>query len=300
MNNTSTINTRPAETTSAIEQKTSDQLNPVANTEGFRGDFFNMPCDDLLASIEKLNHPEVGVPKRAEKAGRMAALTPIKRLCLRSNYCDLVDASPNLRELNTPKEYLERLFPTGSMVCVGTDYGNCKTAPLDEFGDLWGARCIVPSPMTAREGYTVGDPENGVLPRLTSRSKANTGRALYIVYRGRLGGLEVQAASIILLARYAPLTMVVEADRDKMEAWYYVGDRTVHNIRKCKSLVNSSGSGGCSSITCQPYCLPLGIKHPAWCLGLLGDQPLDTKPEFPVERNRVLYFDPPTTFNYRG
>lgn len=232
---------------------------------------------------------------KSSKIKQLVEYTPppprLKELYQRPFYSELCHANPRSKTMPaTPKGYLEHLFPPDAMICAGTRPGMCKTAPITEFGDLRGAHCVVANQMTARDGYTVGDPERGIKPHLSPRCKANTGRALYVVYSGWVGDHDVQASSIILLARDARLAMVVEGYRGNLEAWYFVGEMTIRDIRRIRFRISTSGSGRCRPITCQTYCMPLGIKDRKICLGL---EYLDDGPRVHVERFPVPYFDPP-------
>lgn len=200
---------------------------------------------------------------------------------------DLLEINPNPTPLSTPKAYLEKLFPPGSMACIGIDYATCKTAPLSEFGDLWGARCMVPTPMIAREGLTQGNLQRGIEPHLSARSNANTGRPLYVVYRCTVGGHEFQARVITLFARMARLAMVVEASEYCLEAWYFVGDWPARKVKSFRAELTRYGSRRGTRVACQPYSMPRGLK--LYHDGLYDlDKGAKDAPRF-----EVLYFAPP-------
>jgi hypothetical protein len=133
---------------------------------------------------------------------------------------DLWEISPIRFDDNAvhTEEIIDALFPGNPWLCVGVSKSKFETRHRDELrGQLSALALVVPSPMTARTGYTQDGKES-------EHSLENTGPRRYLVIEQDSGTVDEQAAVLQHLAECAPLALAVHSGSKSLHGWFYCAD----------------------------------------------------------------------------
>ena len=177
---------------------------------------------------------------------------------------------------------LQQIFPPDALLCLGLDHKSTVTMPLSEWltrhVEIW--QFIVPSPMTALRGLTVGAHAHE-----GNRSLANTGERRFLVvecdfseyakdgktetrYAGLIRRLRARnvsvadmcAAVVVNLAELLPLVMVVNSGGKSLHGWFYVAEQEEADLLDFMSLAVSLGADHATWTRCQFVRLPGGAR----------------------------------------
>jgi hypothetical protein len=140
---------------------------------------------------------------------------------------DLWELSPVRFEDNAShaEDTIDALFPGNPLLCVGQRNSAFATRPRADWrGRLSKAQLIVPSPMTARTGYTQDGKES-------EHTLDNTGPRRFLVIEQDGGTADEQAAVLLHLATRAPLALAVHSGRKSIHGWFYCQGRAEDRLR---------------------------------------------------------------------
>jgi hypothetical protein len=149
---------------------------------------------------------------------------------------DLWEASPVRLDSDQPKpdEIIESLFPGNPLLCCGWAHHHFDTRPRNRWYKLDDLQFIVPNPMAAPRGLTLGR-------KVSAHALSNTGRRRFLIVEfdfdpsnsaegarllARLGteGRDVRdlcAALLLHLAAKAPLALAVYSGGKSLHGWFY-------------------------------------------------------------------------------
>jgi hypothetical protein len=124
------------------------------------------------------------------------------------------------------EEIIDQLFPGNPLLCCGRSHSDFDTRYREQWrGELARLQFIVPSPMTALVGKT----KNG---RQSKHTLSNTGARRYLVCDFDAGTIDEHAATLLHLARYAPLVCAVFSGRKSLHGWFYVHGQPEEKVLK--------------------------------------------------------------------
>ena len=149
---------------------------------------------------------------------------------------DLWEASPvrlGSNEANTG-EVIDLLFPGNPLLCCGWNRHRFETRPRTQWYKLQDLQFIVPSPMTARRGFTQQH-------KISCHALSNTGPRRFLIVefdfeasnsaeearlleRLAIEGRDVRdlcAALLLHLAEKAPLSLAVHSGQKSLHGWFY-------------------------------------------------------------------------------
>jgi hypothetical protein len=113
------------------------------------------------------------------------------------------------------EKIIDVLFPGNPWLCVAATQSKFKTCRREELrGELSKLALIVPSPMTARTGYTQEGNES-------EHSLENTGPRSFLVIEQDRGTIDEQSAILYHLAQRAPLALAVHSGSKSLHGWFY-------------------------------------------------------------------------------
>jgi hypothetical protein len=163
-----------------------------------------------------------------------------------------VQCSP---ESPTAAGVLRALFPDPTMLlCLGPDPRRARTRLRDEWLPHAASHAlIVPSPMTEERGIT----QSG---RMSHRALSNTGPRRYLVVEQDRGSIDEQAAVILHLAEYAPLTLACSSGGKSIHAWFFVADESEEILRDFFTYAVALGADPQLWVRCQLARLPGGLR----------------------------------------
>ena len=134
------------------------------------------------------------------------------------------------------EEIIDALFPGNPWVCVGVSKNNFKTRRREELrGELSALALVVPSPMTARTGYTQDGKES-------EHSLESTGPRRFLVIEQDCGTVDEQAAILQHLAERAPLALAVHSGSKSLHGWFYcagVAEEKVSRFFRCAAALGA-------------------------------------------------------------
>ena len=149
---------------------------------------------------------------------------------------DLWEASPLCLDSNEPKtdEIIDILFPGNPLLCCGWTHHHSQTRARKRWYKLHDLQFIVPNPMAAPRGLTLGR-------KLSAHALSNTGWRWFLIVEfdfdprnsaeearllAKLGteGRDVRdlcAALLLHLAEKAPLALAVYSGGKSLHGWFY-------------------------------------------------------------------------------
>lgn len=177
---------------------------------------------------------------------------------------------------------LQQLFPPDALLCLALDQKQALTQPLSVWltrhVEAW--QFIVPSPMTALTGLTVGADAHE-----SYRSLTNTGERRFLAvecdfseyakdgktetrYAGLIRRLRARsvsvadmcAAVVAHLAELLPLVMVVHSGGKSLHGWFYVADQHEADLLEFMRLAVQLGADYATWCKCQLVRLPDGTR----------------------------------------
>jgi hypothetical protein len=151
-------------------------------------------------------------------------------------------------------EILDALFPGNPLLWAGMAQTKGDTLARGAWrGNMHGLEVMVPSPMTATEGFNQqGNP--------SPRTKANTGPRRFLVLEGDSLPADDQAAILWHLSRSYPLALVLHSGGKSLHGWFFVDGRDEKELR---AFMERAVRLGCDSRTwpaCQPIRIPDGRR----------------------------------------
>jgi hypothetical protein len=191
--------------------------------------------------------PSAGYTAPPARKWPVPDLARIEALAQGAGLADLWEASPIRLEDNESRseEIVDRLYPSGALLCCGRTPQDCETRPREEWrGTLASLALIVPSPMAALTGTT----KEG---HVSVHTLANTGPRRYLVIecdysvyardgktetayapmlrrlaQGNGGDIpgtvaDLCAAVLLHLAHYGPLVLAVHSGGKSLHGWFH-------------------------------------------------------------------------------
>jgi hypothetical protein len=157
---------------------------------------------------------------------------------------DLWEASPVRIDDNQQhcEDIIDVLFPDNPLLCCGTSQSDFDTRTRSEWrGKLAKMAVIVPNAMTARSGPTQGGKES-------AHALSIVGPRQFLVIEQDLGTIDEQAAVLLHLAQYAPLTVAVHSGSKSIHGWFCCLGQPEEMLRDF-----------------MRYAVSLGADHATWC-----------------------------------
>src|SRR5262249_1369032 len=139
---------------------------------------------------------------------------------------DLWEISPVRFDDNERRteEIIDALFPGNPLLCAGESHCDFETRSRSEWrGELAALQVIVPSPMTARIGYTQERKES-------AHALSITGPRRFLVIEQDGGTIDEQAAVLLHLAERAPLALAVHSGSKSIHGWFYCVGQTEERL----------------------------------------------------------------------
>jgi hypothetical protein len=150
---------------------------------------------------------------------------------------------------------IDILFPGNPLLCVGKHNWDFQTLHREEWrGKLPELQFIVPSPMSARYGYTKER-------KRSQRTLDNTGPRRFLVVEFDTGSLDEHAARLLHLAESAPLALVVYSGGKSLHGWFYCQGHSEEKILKFMSYAIALGADPVTWNRVQAVRLPDGRRN---------------------------------------
>ena len=182
---------------------------------------------------------------------------------------DLWEISPVRFEDNKShtEKIIDALFPGDPLLCAGQSICDFATRSRSEWrGKLAALQLMVPSPMTARIGYT----QDG---KQSAHALSITGSRRFLVIEQDGGTIDEQAAILLHLAESAPLAVAVHSGSKSIHAWFYCEGEPEEKLRSF-----------------MRYAVSLGADPPTWTRSQFVRMPDGTRDN--RERQTVYFFNP--------
>lgn len=149
----------------------------------------------------------------------------------------------------TAEEAIDVLFPGNPLLCVGVDSSKFRTRPRENLrGSLANCALIVPSPMSARLGYTQEarrkQAAGAAWVPMSEHTLENTGPRHYLITEWDWGTAENHMKFIRYLAQSWPLAAVVHSGGKSTHGWWDVRDQPEDKVR---DFFNSAARCGCDT-----------------------------------------------------
>jgi hypothetical protein len=186
--------------------------------------------------------------------------------------CDLWEESPRRFEDNEShaEEIIAALFPGNSLLCCGLSESRFATTTRTQWGTrLATQQFIVPSPMAAEFGITLSGEKS-------SHCLNNTGPRRFLVVEcdflpedtarcfgsaGKTGdALDLCAAIVFELGRFAPLSLVVHSAGKSLHAWFFCAKQPEEKLRKFMRYAVSLGADPRTWVRSQFVRMPDGYR----------------------------------------
>lgn len=178
--------------------------------------------------------------------------------------CSLVRIEDNAQHT---EEIVDRLFPGNPLLCCGRSKSAFDTRPREEWrGQLASLQLIVPSPMSAVQGFTKkGKPSRHTL--------SNTGSRRFLICEFDKGTPDDHAALLLHLATIGPLVLAVHSGNKSLHGWFYCAAQPEDKLLKFFRYAVSLGADDATWSRCQFCRMPDGRRDNG-------------------KRQRVFYFNP--------
>ncbi|HYR22263.1 MAG TPA: hypothetical protein VEP30_04990 [Chthoniobacterales bacterium] len=186
---------------------------------------------------------------------------------------------------NRAELIIDSLFSADSLLCVGFSQKTfCTVSRKQLAGSLENFALIVPSPMTAEQGWT----KDG---RLSQHTLTNTAERRFLVIEFDKGTLDQQAALLFHLSKFAPsLALAVFSGSKSLHGWFYCGNQAED-----------------AQLRLMRYSVSLGADRATWTRSQFVRMPDGTRERFsgstvaleacgfsgvPARKQVALYFNP--------
>ena len=169
---------------------------------------------------------------------------------------DLWEASPHrFEDGESHTEWLiDKLFPENPLLCVGKSSSQFCTRDRAELrGTLSDMALIVPSPMTARTGFTQDGKES-------EHTLETTGPRRFLIVEQDTGTVDEQAAVLLHLAKEAPLALAVYSGSKSLHGWFYCAGQPEEKIRRFMRKAVSIGADPATWTRSQFVRMPDGTR----------------------------------------
>jgi hypothetical protein len=230
----------------------------------------------LLASAVAGESLQPGEIERAVERSRACAWTPGKAVAvpkqpkwpfvnqeqreaiIRGNgkLVDLWEASPHqFEDSDSHTEWLiDQIFPDNPLLCVGKSNSQFCTRHREQLrGKLSALALIVPSPMTARTGFTQEGKES-------EHSLNNTGSRRFLIVEQDAGTVDKQAAVLLHLAKEAPLALAVHSGSKSLHGWFYCAGQPEEKTRRFMRMAVGIGADPATWTRSQFVRMPDGTR----------------------------------------
>jgi hypothetical protein len=170
---------------------------------------------------------------------------------------DLWEFSPIRVDHNESRaeEIIDALFPGDPLLCGGRSNGEFVTRSREEWrGTLAALQLIVPSPMTARIGYT----QNG---RESAHTLETTGPRRFLIIEQDSGTIDDQSAVLLHLAERAPLALAVHSGGKSIHGWFYCAGQPEAKLREFMRCAVSLGADPATWTRSQFVRMPDGTRN---------------------------------------
>jgi hypothetical protein len=170
---------------------------------------------------------------------------------------DLWESSPARIEDNDShtEEIIDGLFPHDPLLCCGKSNSDFDTQSHEEWrGQLRKLSLILPSPMTARRGYT----QEG---KRSPHALSITGPRRFLVIEFDLGSVDDHVALFLYLAEtQGPLALVVHSGNKSLHGWFAYHGQTEERLRRFMERVVSLGADP-ATWTRSQFCPHFRMAH---------------------------------------
>ena len=188
---------------------------------------------------------------------------------------DLWEASPIRVDSNQPKtdEIIDILFPGNPLLCCAWARHQFDTRARSRWYKLHDLQFIVPNPMAAPRGLTLGR-------KLSAHALSNTGRRRFLIVefdfdssksaeeacllrRSTTEGRDVRdlcAALLLHLAETAPLALAVYSGRKSLHGWFYCPGIAEEKVSRFFRYAVSLGADRANWNTSQFARMPDGLR----------------------------------------
>jgi hypothetical protein len=188
---------------------------------------------------------------------------------------DLWEASPVRLDSNQPEtdEIIDILFPGNPLLCCGWTHHRFDTRARTRWYKLHDLQFIVPNPMAAPRGLTLGR-------KLSAHALSNTGRRRFLIVEfdfdpttspeqarllGRLAaeGEDVRhlcAALLLHLAEKTPLALAVYSGGKSLHGWFYCADVSEEKVLRFFRYAVSLGADRANWNSSQFARMPDGLR----------------------------------------
>jgi len=207
------------------------------------------------ATAWKPGHPPKGL-KRGSSWPKANAEQREAVIASHGGLVDLWEASPVRFEDNQShaEEIIDALFPGNPLLCVGRSNTDFATRSRSEWrGKLAASQLIVPSPMTARIGWTQEGKES-------AHTLKTTGPRRFLVVEQDCGTIDEQAAVLLHLAGRAPLAVAVHSGSKSIHGWFYCHGQPEEKLRRFMQYAVSLGADRATWTRSQFVRMPDGAR----------------------------------------
>jgi hypothetical protein len=184
---------------------------------------------------------------------------------------DLWESSPVcfVDNISRTEEIIDALFPGDPLLCCGWSQSLFDTRSRKEWrGRLARLQLIVPSPMTARRGFTQDNPA-----KESAHTLETTGGRRFLVIEQDSGSIDDQAAILLHLAEFAPLVLAVHSGGKSIHGWFACRDESEQTFREF-----------------MQYAVQLGADHATWTRSQFVRMPDGRRQR--DKQQTVYYFNP--------
>jgi hypothetical protein len=226
----------------------------------------------------------IGTNAPAQTGGKWPTVNQRQRAAIirdSGGLAELWESSPVQIEDNRghTEEIINHLFPMEALLCCGKSSTDFDTKPRQDWrGELMQLQLIVPSPMTARTGLTIGGKES-------ARALSNTGPRRFLICEFDTGTIDEQAALQMHLAKYAPLVCVVHSGGKSLHGWFLAAGWLDAKVEKFFRYAVSLGADRATWTPCQFVRMPDGKRDNGkkQSVYFLNFQPLKTHEQPPCK-----------------
>jgi hypothetical protein len=164
------------------------------------------------------------------------------------------------------EEAVDYLFPGNPLLCVGFDSSKFRTRPREEMrGSLDKCSLIVPSPMSARRGYSQAARRELAAGKkfvpMSEHTLENTGPRRYLITEFDWGTQQNQMKLINHMAKTAPLVAVVWSGSKSLHAWWCCAGKDEDKLENWMKYAVSVGADFRTWLKSQFVRLPAGWRH---------------------------------------
>jgi hypothetical protein len=153
------------------------------------------------------------------------------------------------------EEIIDALFPGDPLLCAGKSYTEFATRSRKEWrGQLSSMQLIVPSPMTARVGFT----QDG---KQSEHALSITGARRFLVIEQDSGTADEQAAVLLHLAEHAPLAAAIHSGSKSIHGWFYCAGQPEENLLRFMRRAVTLGADRATWTRSQFVRMPDGLRE---------------------------------------